>query len=98
MNENPPKKIIKKIKNVKFVKKKKKKKKEKMVGWAGSCPKVLALFRLTGVRQGTVISPTLFSIFINGLATDNKSLDNGVTCEDYSLTPLCRLHRPSHRV
>ncbi len=40
------------------------------------------------MRQGDVILPTLFSIFINELATDIKGLDKGVTCGDYKLSIL----------
>ena len=41
-----------------------------------------------GVRQGDTISPTLFSIFINDLATGIKSLNRGVTWGNLDISIL----------
>ena len=41
-----------------------------------------------GVKQGCVLSPTLFSVFINYLVGDIKVLGKGVQCDVYSFTSL----------
>ena len=41
-----------------------------------------------GVKQGCVLSPTLFSMFINDLVGEIKGLGKGVQCDIYSFTSL----------
>ena len=41
-----------------------------------------------GVKQGCVLSPTLFSMFVNDLVGDIKGLGKGVQCDVYSFTSL----------
>ena len=41
-----------------------------------------------GVKQGCILSPTLFSIFVNDLAKEIKMLNNGIQIDDYNLSIL----------
>ena len=50
---------------------------------------MLRLFKtLYGVRQGDHLSPTLFSLSINDLATDIKELNSGIVTSDGNLSLL----------
>ena len=43
---------------------------------------------MSGVKQGDIISPTLFSMYLNDLATGIKSLNLGVEIDDFNLAIL----------